>query len=141
MNSKTHRGTDIKCPFCRTGFVTPSGVSHHLETGSCPNASNMNRHSIARIVQRRDVNGLIANKQIEWHDSQNLHYQATNQAWNGQSWECYLCHRGYGSVRALNQHLNSPAHAQKAYHCPNSRGCFKEFATLASLFNHLESES
>jgi hypothetical protein len=39
-------------------------------------------------------------------------------------------------------HLNSPAHKQKVYHCPNStRKCGKQFVTLAALFNHLKSEA
>lgn len=41
----------------------------------------------------------------------------------------------------LNLHLNSPAHREKIYHCPNTRGCNKEFVSLGALFNHLESEA
>ncbi|CAG8235824.1 unnamed protein product [Penicillium salamii] len=68
LNSRTHRGSDVKCPFCNTGFVTHSGASHHLETGSCPGAPRLNRESIARVVQRLDTAGVIAKKQIEWHE-------------------------------------------------------------------------
>ncbi|CAG7937571.1 unnamed protein product [Penicillium salamii] len=139
LNSRTHRGSDVKCPFCNTGFVTPSGASHHLETGSCPGAPRLNRESIARVVQRLDTTGVIAKKQIEWHE-QNVEYVANSSSWNGSGYECYLCHRNYRTLLALNQHLKSPAHAQKVYHCPN-RGCAKEFTALAALFNHLESES
>ncbi|KAJ5618716.1 hypothetical protein N7528_006827 [Penicillium herquei] len=141
LNSKVHRGTNMKCPFCLTGFVTASGVSHHLETGSCPKAPNLNRQTIAKMIRRLDTQGIIANKQLEWHEEENVEYTVTNRAYNGYNWECYLCHREFGSARALTQHLNSPAHAQKAYHCPNRRGCQKQFVSLAALFNHLESES
>ncbi|KAJ5490362.1 Zinc finger C2H2 [Penicillium expansum] len=51
LNSKTHRGTNIACPFCRTGFVTVSGVSHHLESGSCPQAKGLNRDRIHHIMK------------------------------------------------------------------------------------------
>ena len=51
---------------------------------------------------------------------------------------CAIAH--FNTSHALNQHLNSSAHQQKLYHCPNSR-CGKEFVALAGLFNHLESES
>jgi hypothetical protein len=65
---------------------------------------------------------------------------ATSATWNGRYYECYLCHRGFTTIRGLNQHLESPAHKQKIYHCPN-RQCGRELVSLAALFNHLESES
>ena len=67
-------------------------------------------------------------------------YSATDAAWNGWEWECYLCHRGFGTVRALDQHLNSSVHRQKTYHCPKP-ACGREFTALAGLFGHWESES
>lgn len=51
-----------------------------------------------------------------------------------------MCHRDFNTRRALDQHLNSPVHQQKIYHCPNRR-CGKEFVALAGMFGHLESES
>ncbi|KAJ5088791.1 hypothetical protein N7456_012407 [Penicillium angulare] len=141
LNSKIHRGTDIKCPFCKAGFVTASGVSHHREAGSCPKAKNMNRQVIARMVQQLDTGGIIANKQLEWFGEDNSEYTVTQACYNGNGWECYLCHRAYNTSRALSQHVNSPAHAQQAYHCPNRASCKKHFVTLAALFNHLESET
>jgi len=93
------------------------------------------------MVQKLDSQHLITKKQIEWHKEQDVTYSATNQAWNGSDWECYICHREFATIHSLNQHLNSPVHKQKAYHCPNLKvRCGKEFATLAALFNHLESE-
>ncbi|RAR15528.1 zinc finger protein [Stemphylium lycopersici] len=65
---------------------------------------------------------------------------ATGATWNGFNHECYLCHRDFSTLQGLNQHLNSPAHSGKLYHCPN-RSCAGQFVRLASLFNHLESES
>ncbi|KAF3392826.1 hypothetical protein F1880_008543 [Penicillium rolfsii] len=143
LNSRIHRGTELSCPFCDSKFVSASGVSHHLETGSCANAKNLNRESIAKLVRRADPNGIITNKQIEWHDQGAAStYTATNAAYNGQAWECYMCHREFMSSRALNQHANSPVHQQSIYHCPNlARRCGKQFVSLAGFFNHLESES
>lgn len=141
MNSRVHRGARIGCPFCKRKFVTASGLSHHLETGSCKDAPVLNRNTIHRMVRERDPNGVITMKQIEWLE-QNTEYMFTDQAWNGSSWECYLCHREFAASGSLNSHLNSPAHQEKVYHCPNARGrCAREFVTLAALFNHLESES
>ncbi|CAG7966521.1 unnamed protein product [Penicillium nalgiovense] len=141
LNSRIHRGTDIVCPFCNAGFVTASGVTHHVESGSCPNASKWNRDTIHRVIHRLDPKGIITNKQIERHNEQNIRYYATDRAFNGKNWECYLCRKGFGSMAGLNAHLNSSVHKEKIYHCLNKRGCGKEFVSLAALFNHLESES
>lgn len=140
LNSKTHRGSSITCPFCNTRFTTASGLSHHLERGACPRAPSLNRETIYRMVRARDPGGLITRKTIGWKDEENATYQASSQTWNGSRYECYLCHRGFKQLSGLNQHLESSVHKQQVYRCPN-RQCFKNFATLAGLFNHLESES
>lgn len=142
MNSRTHRGTGVSCPFCGAKFVSASGASHHLETGSCPNARQATRESIHRAISQLDPTGLITKKQIAWHDERNSTYSATDAAFNGKRWECCFCKQGFTTRKALNQHLNSPVHQSKIYHCLNKRGgCTKEFVSLAALFNHLESES
>ena len=141
MNSKTHVGRNILCPFCKSGFATASGVAHHVESASCPKAPSMNRSTILRILQSRDPKCIITNKQIEWQPEEQCEYRATQRAFNGYSWECYLCHKTYRTVASLNQHLNSPTHQSKAYHCINQARCGKQFVSLAALFNHLESES
>ncbi|OJJ03184.1 hypothetical protein ASPVEDRAFT_133608 [Aspergillus versicolor CBS 583.65] len=140
LRSKIHRGRDVSCPFCKVGYTTASGLSHHLETSSCPNAPSLSRETIYRMVRERDPSGVITNKQIGWVEEKNATYSANLRSWNGNGYECYLCHRQFKSLPALNQHLNSSAHKQQVYHCPNS-GCAKPFAALAGLFNHLESES
>jgi len=94
------------------------------------------------MIRERDPHGIITKKQIEWHQDDKVKYSATKRAFNGSYWECYLCHRNFNTVDALNTHLNSPAHKQKVYHCPSPKAkCGKEFVTLAGLFNHLESEA
>ncbi|PWY87239.1 hypothetical protein BO94DRAFT_585793 [Aspergillus sclerotioniger CBS 115572] len=129
LNSKIHRGQNILCPFCKAG-------------GSCPRAPSLNRETIYKFVRSRDTQGVLTKKMLEWHDDDNAKYSATDHAFNGYYWECYICHRGFNTMTALNQHLNSTVHKQKLYHCPNVKGrCRKEFVTLAALFNHLESES
>ena len=117
-------------------FTTASGVSHHLETGSCPNARTLNRETIYQEIRKRDQSGLVTIKQLEWHGKS----WATEGAWNGDAYECYLCHREFARMVDLNKHINSPTHRQKIYHCPNGQ-CGSEFVSLAALCNHLESES
>jgi hypothetical protein len=131
----------VSCPFCNTKFTTASGVTAHLGYGSCPKAPNLDHDAILHIIQQRDPHGVITNKQIEWHKEVNVKYSVTEQAFNGFSWECYLCHKEFNASTALNAHLNSPVHRQKVYHCPNLKECKKQFTTLDALFKHLESES
>ncbi|KAK3659056.1 hypothetical protein LTR56_001493 [Elasticomyces elasticus] len=139
--SRVHQGATVPCPFCKTNYTTASGLGHHLETGSCVKAPGLNRDTIHRIISARDPHGTITNKQITYHqDDAPTTYSATNQAFNGRFWECYLCSRQFNSKTALNQHLTSPVHQQKVYHC-FGRGCPKEFTSLAGFFNHLESET
>lgn len=130
------------CPFCKTWFTTPSGLSHHLESASCPKASSLNRETIHRMIRERDPKGTITMRQIGWHPELNSTYHATDLAFNGTYWECYMCHGEFRTKGSLNQHLNSPAHKQLLYHCPNyTNQCGRQFPSLGALFNHLESES
>ncbi|KAK1140706.1 hypothetical protein N8T08_009907 [Aspergillus melleus] len=141
LNLSVHRGLTMICPFCKHGFTSASGVTSHLENGSCQNAPSFNREKVYRIMNRSDPSGFITKKQIEWYPEDSAQYSATNQAFNGSFWQCWICHREFLTVHGLNQHLNSPVHKQNLYHCPNKGNCGKEFVTLAALFNHLESES
>lgn len=113
---------------------------HHVETGSCPRAPQVNREFIYKMINQRDTTGVITNKQIAWHGEDNSESIATAASWNGHGYQCGLCSRSYSALRSLNQHLSSPAHKQNIYHCPG-RGCGKQFKALAPLVNHMESES
>jgi hypothetical protein len=139
LNSSTHRGKNVSCPFCKAALTSASGLSHHLESGSCPGAGNINRETIFRAIRQRDTSGLLTKKLLTYpySDIQNI---ATSASWNGFGYECYICHREYDTLRSLYQHLNSSTHSEKLYHCPN-RSCDRDFVSLASLFSHLESES
>lgn len=67
---------------------------------------------------------------------------------------CPLCprkRRAFATVQALQQHMISPAHCDKVYHCPSNllpvdssrvrikRGKEKRFTTLSGLAQHLDS--
>ncbi|KAK4232745.1 hypothetical protein C8A03DRAFT_39632 [Achaetomium macrosporum] len=140
LNSRTHRGNPISCPFCRIGFTTASGMVHHLEHGSCPRAPRLNRDEIYQLVRSKDPNGIISRQSIPWVASARVSHIATERAWNSwrDCYECYFCHRGFRQLYALNQHLNSPVHQESLYHCFK---CRSEFKTLAAVTNHLESET
>ncbi|KAF0320261.1 hypothetical protein GQ607_012523 [Colletotrichum asianum] len=139
LNSRIHRTSSLQCPFCKQTRATATGLINHLEQGGCPNAP-LNREKLYEAVRRRDPNGIISKKLLAWPGSTT--YAATAKTWNPKvrAYECYLCHNRYRALEHLNQHLNSPVHKQKLYHCPNSR-CGKEFTLLAAVISHLESES
>ncbi|KAI2613858.1 uncharacterized protein GGS25DRAFT_21250 [Hypoxylon fragiforme] len=140
LNSRIHRGSDgILCPFCKTGYATATGLAHHLEGGHCSRAPFLNRDEVYKVVRAKDPSGLISKKLLGWHGSER--YEVTGNTWNGYAYECYLCHRDFKTLQGLSQHLNSPAHQQPLYHCPNRRNCGRDFKTLAAVMNHLESES
>ncbi|KAI4185736.1 MAG: hypothetical protein LQ346_005833 [Caloplaca aetnensis] len=130
-------GTKVSCPFCKRNFATASGVSHHLEGGSCKTAPTFNRENIYRFLRQKDSNGFITNNLLEWRQGETW---SAGNAWNGRGYECYLCHRRFNNTRNLAQHLKSPAHMHEIYHCPK-RACGTQFKTLAAMLNHLESES
>nr|OQO28788.1 hypothetical protein B0A51_04931 [Rachicladosporium sp. CCFEE 5018] len=140
MNSRFHRGNRITCPKCNASFTAASGLMHHFETGSCPHARYLNRKTILELIRERDTSGVITKKQIGWQTNDNESYVASAASWNGHAYECYHCHRDFKTLMSLNQHLDSPTHKQKIYHC-FGRACAKQFTTLAALFGHLESEA
>ncbi|KAI4232182.1 MAG: hypothetical protein L6R40_007497 [Gallowayella cf. fulva] len=66
---------------------------------------------------------------------------------------CPLCpvdSKGFRTIQALHNHLSSPAHAPKVFHCPvdliapakkgkQTKELIKEFSTLSGLTQHVES--
>ncbi|KAI9051551.1 hypothetical protein LZ554_004597 [Drepanopeziza brunnea f. sp. 'monogermtubi'] len=139
QHSKTHVGRDTQCPFCRASFVTVSGFTIHLESGSCPQ-SNLNRPKLNNLVQRLDRNNVITRPMLTMPGYENVETVATERAWNGSAYACYLCTRKFASLRALNSHLSSPAHEEKVYRCPGG-GCGRNYTLLSGLIQHVESES
>ncbi|ATY65703.1 zinc finger protein, putative [Cordyceps militaris CM01] len=137
LNSSRHRSGSMACPFCNTSLTTATGLAHHLECNACPNVST-GRESLYHYVRCKDPNRLIAKRMIGWNGVRTA-YEASSATWNGVGYECYLCHRNFGSLQGLSQHLNSATHQQSLYHCPN-RNC-RDFKTLAGIINHLESET
>ncbi|KAI1468297.1 uncharacterized protein F4812DRAFT_426224 [Daldinia caldariorum] len=106
FNSRVHRGYCAKCPFCGKSYTSATGLSHHLEGGSCPQAPFLNRDEAYKLVRFKDTKGLISKNLIEWNGSPQ--YEATTEAWNGYAFKCYICHGEFRSLQSLNQHLGSP---------------------------------
>jgi len=106
LHSRIHLGQTIPCPLCYETFTTATGVVNHLESGTCPQAYNLNRDEVYRFVRSRDPEGWITKRLIGWSGSPS--YEADGRAWNGVAYECYICHREFSNLRGLNSHLNSP---------------------------------
>ncbi|KAK8101672.1 hypothetical protein PG999_012046 [Apiospora kogelbergensis] len=141
LHSRRHLGQSIGCPFCGSCWVTAAGMTHHLESGACPKASKVNRDTLYKFVRSKDPGGVFTKNLVGYQGS--TYYEANEQSYNPYrgGYQCYLCHSLFSSLQGLTQHLNSPTHQQPLYHCPNRITCDKEFKSLASIINHLESES
>ncbi|KAI0758796.1 hypothetical protein C8Q74DRAFT_1209517 [Fomes fomentarius] len=146
--STPHQGRTVHCPMqrCKKFFVSRAALVQHLESGACP--SSITRDEVNRIVSSLDEGGIITScaRPIGGPSSESssavIETWATERAWNGKHYECYVCHRTFASLPALNQHLSSPAHTEKLYHCPTVlKGCEAEFRTLSGFCQHVESES
>ncbi|RFU28999.1 hypothetical protein B7463_g7346, partial [Scytalidium lignicola] len=140
MRSSVHQGHNITCPFCKRNFVTASGMTIHLESGTC--TSGLNRHSINNIIQRLDRGNVITRPLLTYDSQPNVENIATERAYNYSTglYECYLCNKDFRTLQSLNAHMKSPAHEMDIYKCPNGR-CGTTFKLLSGLVMHIESET
>lgn len=103
----------------------------------------MTRAWLNQEVVRRDRDNIVTNpnRLLTGPDGSrsapNPSYLATERSWNGRAYECFLCSRTFSSLNALNQHLQSPAHATKIFRCPN-RECMRQYSALSALVQHVE---
>jgi hypothetical protein len=121
-------------------FISGPALARHLESGAC--RSGVDRQTVNRVVRSYDTNNVITNPArmiTNGAAPREVRYSSTGAAWNGDAYECYLCHKEYRTLIALNQHLSSPAHEEKMYVCPLP-ACRAGFTTLSGLWSHIESE-
>lgn len=118
--------------------MTAAGVFQHLENKGCFKAP-LNRVMIYEAVRKQDPKGTLTQKLLNW--SKEDGFEATERSRNVATgaFDCSLCGASFNRLQSLNQHLQSPKHGQKLYHCPK-KACDKRFATLAAVTSHLESE-
>jgi len=139
QHSKIHMGSSIKCPWCKNPFTTASGVTIHLESGTC-SVSGLNRIKINDMVRQLDRGNVITRPMLPMSGYDRVENIATRQAWNGIAYQCYLCARQFLALEGLNKHIGSPAHDQETYHCPKA-SCNRQYKLLSSLVQHVESET
>ncbi|KAK7458018.1 hypothetical protein VKT23_009926 [Stygiomarasmius scandens] len=131
---------DTRCPLCSRDFRFPSGVADHIESGACTNAK-VTRHHVKAAVHAMDISpSITTTKRIAGSAVPTVTtYVATELAFNGKAYECYLCHHEFRTLKSLNTHLTSPTHDAKEFICPHEK-CKKTFKVLSALIRHIESE-
>ncbi|KAL5903099.1 hypothetical protein ACKVV7_011407 [Pyricularia oryzae] len=139
FKSSVHRSQPVQCPFCKVQLATASGLIHHLENSTCPKAKFLNLDTVYAVLRLIDSGGFFTKKLIEPSNpaKKKVVGRAHNEATDG--WDCCLCHKVFRESSHLKQHLSSPAHRQRTYHCPQ-RICYTGFKTVGGLVNHIESE-
>lgn len=146
--SKIHNTPVHFCPGrrCTKAFVSPSDLVQHLESGAC--RSRMNRASVNKLAIQSDSHGVFTNPNRLSAGSSDTPSEPEPSAtpeitevFVGAAYECTLCHRTFPTFSRLSDHVQSPAHDPKIYHCPTAHdGGDVEFKTLSGLLQHGESE-
>ncbi|EKM52222.1 uncharacterized protein PHACADRAFT_260451 [Phanerochaete carnosa HHB-10118-sp] len=143
---RTHLSKNLRCPGNKCGrtFALPADLILHFESGTC--RSGVTRRAVDEAVIRYDSGRVITDPSRlllgpdgEYTKLPDPVRWATRQSWNGSAFECVLCHRTFCLLPRLNQHLQSPAHADTIYRCPALfDGCGSHFGTLSALVQHVE---
>ncbi|KAJ3530044.1 hypothetical protein NM688_g7767 [Phlebia brevispora] len=148
--SETHNERTILCPGegCGKLFISPSDLTQHLESGAC--RSRITRTDVNNIAAKFDTNRVITNpdRMLTGGDDMLSYLRpriapayAMELSFNGTAYECILCHRTFATLSRLHEHMASPVHEAKIYHCPSRYGgCEIEFKTLSGLIRHVESQ-
>jgi hypothetical protein len=158
LKSAKHTLKSLICPMygCSAGFVSLSALIAHVESGGCP--SRVTRRDVDRLALRLDVNGIITdrkdnnrpevqNNNMYTLDNRNHPKQVINyadqRAYNGASYQCFLCPETFRALPHLNAHLASSKHIPGAnvYICPcPPHWCETKFGSLSALMRHIEDE-
>lgn len=122
-------------------FKSPSGLAQHVES-NCRGLLE-NRHQVTSVVHALDIIPAISlcpavEDVIAAVPRVLVTYQATENAFNGNGYECHICSKVFRTLSSLDKHLNSPAHDDKEFQCPK---CNMKFILTSGLVSHLESGS
>ncbi|KAI5073368.1 hypothetical protein GOP47_0011381 [Adiantum capillus-veneris] len=150
--SKRHQAPIISCPSCRSGFVSASALTKHIEVGGCYNITNRQIvRSVREWEERIGQPNLLTIPQIGWQNRDidddsctdddsciDSTICATERSYNGTHYVCPICDRGFPKLLSLNQHLNSSAHEPSEFRC---KKCGRQFRVLSALVEHVEKSS
>ncbi|KAF4564043.1 C2H2-type domain-containing protein [Pleurotus pulmonarius] len=142
--SLAHKDRDLKSPFCEELFKSPSGVAFHIESG----CHGVNRRQVTAAIHSLGIIPTISIShciegsfiQTEPVDTTITTLIATEDSFDvlTSSYVCPICTHQFASLRALNTHLNSPAHDDKEFKCPKAK-CGREFKLISGFVQHIES--
>ncbi|KAF9805513.1 hypothetical protein IEO21_09011 [Rhodonia placenta] len=129
---------------CIRRFKSAAGLVAHLESGAC--RAKFKREHVNHIAVDLDKTNVVTNpaRLVQGADGpipppRAVTSPATALSFNGDGFECSLCHREFVTLAALNDHIASPTHDEKMYRCPKEwAGCGKEFSALSILCHHVE---
>jgi hypothetical protein len=93
-------------------FTTMTGVATHIESSGCPGRRDLNIHTIYIMIRARDRHEVITKPMNNRRDG--LPRQVGEEARAGSSYKCPLCSRLFGTLKSLEQHINSVA--RRSYH-------------------------
>jgi len=137
-SSRVHKARDLNCPLCSKNFKLPSAIALHIESGGC---HDIHRHQVTAVIHSLELVPTISiSHRIQGSSdtaSRTIASYATEQAFNGTAYECYLCHRAFRTLVSLNAHLNSPAHDDDEFKCPK---CKRRYKLISGLIQHIEAE-
>ncbi|OAX41878.1 hypothetical protein K503DRAFT_711747 [Rhizopogon vinicolor AM-OR11-026] len=134
-SSPVHNARDYECPLCPKRFKSASSIALHIESGVCHRFSRAQVTAAAHALSI--VPTISISRRIEGRTPRVVTYYATERAFNGTSYECYLCHRNFRTLSALNAHVSSPVHDSNEFKCPK---CKREYKLISGLMQHIESE-
>ncbi|KAH8092223.1 hypothetical protein BXZ70DRAFT_464608 [Cristinia sonorae] len=145
--SSLHQDQQRRCPRCPKSFISIATLALHFDSGSC--SGGITRHNLNRyVLSKKRYHVIVDPTQLEKRRDgtylpPNTNEESdTSEAWDGDAFDCVLCHKEFGSRTALAAHLQSAAHAQKIYRCPETfNGCDTHFGTLSGLLQHVEGAS
>ncbi|KAF9028795.1 hypothetical protein BDZ89DRAFT_1065892 [Hymenopellis radicata] len=156
--SIAHKPRTSKCIMCHEKFKEPSSIAAHIESGRCN--KSVTRHDVVSAVQALEVKpsilihesraieaiehgpgGEIASPNtlgLGMRSTTITTVSATEDAFDGDGYVCWVCERSFRDLEGLNKHLSSPAHDSLTFKCPR---CENQFKMISSLIQHLESET
>lgn len=140
-SSRVHDSRKFECPLCSTAFNVPSAIAHHIESGCHGYSRHQVTDAVHRAVDTFNITPSISiSRRIQGSSAPRTitQYSATEVAFNGQAYECYLCHNTFLTLGSLNAHLGSAAHDANEFKCPKCKG---KFTLVSALVQHIESEA
>jgi hypothetical protein len=134
----------VPCPGrgCDESFSSNANLILHLESGACCSGATWQIVTRYAIAVDREYIFVDQQQRTRGSNGASRETQATEESWNGYTYECPLCARVFPKLGQLKAHLRSPVHAKKIYRCPEELdGCTAHFPTLSALLQHIESRT